>query len=182
MRELSLHILDIVTNSIEAGATRVLIFIEELLSRNTLRLVVSDNGRGMSQQLVDRVIDPFTTSRSTRPVGMGLPLLNQAALRCDGSMKIDSQPGRGTRVQATFRLNHLNRAPLGDMAGTVVNLIIGAQQVHFCYCHTTDAGRLFFDSYWMYGRMAEQEASLYSLVEPAKTQILADLKRIGSRA
>ncbi len=182
MRELSLHILDIITNSIEAGATRVILLIEELESQNRLRIVVRDNGRGMSPEILKQVMDPFTTTRTTRPVGMGLPLWSQAAERSGGKIEIFSPEGQGTTVVAEFRLHHLNRAPLGDIAGTMVNLIVSAQDVHFYYLHCTDSGCFGFDSYWLYGRMAETGESLYALLPKATAEINWKLKCINSKA
>lgn len=180
MRELSLHILDIVTNSIEAAATRVIIWIQESCSRNLFSITIRDNGRGMSPEMVARVTDPFVTSRSTRQVGMGLPLLRQATLACNGDFRIKSQPGKGTELLVTFQHNSLNRAPLGDIAETYVNLIIGAPDVHFLYGHKTDCNYFTFDSYWFYGRMAEKECSQYDLVEPAKKLVREKLVQIHS--
>lgn len=179
MRELSLHILDIVTNSVEAGANRVILWIDESVSANLLSIRVRDNGRGMSKELIDRVMDPFVTTRTTRSVGMGLPLLQQAARSCGGDLEIISTPGVGTTLRATFVHNSLNRAPLGDIAATVINLIIGAPDVHFLYHHRTDRGHFTFDSYWIYARMAERDCSQYELVAPAQTHIQQKLQQIG---
>lgn len=182
MRELSLHILDIVTNSIEAGATRIVVGIDEIVAKNLLILKIKDNGRGMAQEMIEKVIDPFVTTRTTRKVGMGLPLLHQASTRAGGDLKITSALGVFTLVTASFKLNNLNRVPLGDIAGTVINLILGTPDVHFYYSHRTEQGCFGFDSYWFYGRMAEQDCSLYSLVEPARAVIQQKLKAIQSLA
>lgn len=182
MRELSLHVLDIVTNSIEAGATRIVISIDELSSKNLLVLKIKDNGRGMSQEMIEKVIDPFVTTRTTRKVGMGLPLLHQASTRAGGGLIITSALGVFTLVTASFKLNNLNRVPLGDIAGTVINLVLGTPDVHFFYRHRTEQGCLGFDSYWFYARMAEQECSLYSLIEPARAVIQQKLTAIQSMA
>ncbi|MBN1997644.1 ATP-binding protein [candidate division KSB1 bacterium] len=180
MRELSLHILDIVTNSLEAGADRIILFIEELASVNRFRIVVHDNGRGMSQEAAQQVLDPFVTSRSTRTVGLGLPLLKMAAEQSGGYLVIKSTVGKGTRVTADFKKNSLNRAPLGDIAETVMNLIIGTPEIHLCYIHKTDKGVFIFDSYWILARMAEQNITLYELTKPVKERILSGLQKINS--
>ena len=182
MRELSLHILDIVTNSVEAEALRVILYIEELKKENLLRITIKDNGRGMDPETVQKVIDPFVTSRSTRSVGMGLPFWNLAAMQAGGKMEIKSEKGVGTVVYAEFQLNNLNRAPLGDIADTWVNLILGALDVHFYYLHRTDTGLMRFDSYWLLARMAEQDCSIYELVAPAKKVLKNGLVKIGSKA
>jgi anti-sigma regulatory factor (Ser/Thr protein kinase) len=182
VRELSLHILDIVTNSIEAKASRVILWIEESVEKNQFSITIRDNGRGMSQEMIDAVIDPFVTTRTTRPVGMGLPLLRQAATSCGGTLRIKSRLGKGTTLTASFHHNSLNRSPLGGIAETVVNLIIGAPDVHFVYGHRTDTGCFAFDSYWIYARMAELDCSQYMLVEPAQKWIEEKLLSIGSTA
>ncbi len=178
MRELSLNILDIVTNSIEAEASRVILFIDESQKQNRLAVTIRDNGRGMDDVTQARVIDPFVTSRTTRSVGMGLPFWNQAANEAGGRMVLKSKLGKGTTVTADFKLNSLNLAPLGDIAGTVVNLVMGAVDVHFCYLHRTDKGLLCFDSYWLLARMAEQDCDFFDMVVPAKKHIKSELKRI----
>ena len=181
MRELSLHILDIITNSTEAEATRIILWIEESARQNLFAITVRDNGRGMTQAMIERVTDPFVTTRTTRSVGMGLPLLRHAAVSCGGDLHIASQLGRGTTLRAVFLNNSLNRSPLGDIAETVVNLVFGAPDVHFVYGHRTDEGYFTFDSYWIYARMAELDCSQYALVEPAKNRIREQLQHIGSK-
>jgi hypothetical protein len=125
MRELSLHILDILQNSVEAGATRVALSIVEDLAADLLTIEVRDNGRGIPPDKLPHVFDPFYTSRKTRHVGLGLPLLKAAAERCDGDAILVSAVGAGTTVTATFRHSHLDRAPLGDMTGTLLSFVLG---------------------------------------------------------
>lgn len=135
MRELSLHILDIVQNSLAAGATLIEIRVDEDEGRDRLTIEIKDNGCGMDQETVERALDPFMTSRTTRKVGLGLPLFAAAAERCGGSLTICSRPGRGTTVTANFIYSHLDRAPLGDMVSTVVSLITANGSVDFVYSH-----------------------------------------------
>jgi hypothetical protein len=111
---------------------------------------------------------------------MGIPLLRQAAISSNGNLVITSQIGKGTQLSVTFQCNHLNRAPLGDIAETLVNLVIGTPDVHFVYGHRTDSGYFTFDSYWFYGRMAELDCSQYALVTPARALIYDHLKKIQS--
>ncbi len=125
MRELSLHILDILQNSVDAGATRVELSIVEDLAADLLTIEVRDNGRGIAPDKLPHVFDPFYTSRKTRHVGLGLPLLKAAAERCGGDAVIRSQVGVGTTLTATFQLSHIDRAPLGDMTGTLMSFILG---------------------------------------------------------
>ncbi|RPH96768.1 MAG: ATP-binding protein [Calditrichaeota bacterium] len=182
MRELSLNILDIITNSVEAEATRVILVIEEWQTRNLLRVRIRDNGRGMSDDLMSRVLDPFVTTRTTRSVGMGLSLFRQIALSTDGDLVLQSALGVGTTVTVDLRLNHLNRPPLGRISDTVVNLAIGALDVHFYYIHHTESGRMIFDSFRLFGYMEETGCGLYQTIVPMKEKIQRQLKAIHSSA
>ncbi len=142
MRELSLHILDALENSIEAGATRIELFIEEDLKKDTLEITIKDNGRGMSEGFARRVLDPFVTTRTTRHVGLGLPLFAAAAQRCNGGLWMQSEPGVGTTVTATFQHSHIDRAPLGDMATSLMAVILSKRPVDIHYKHSVN-GRTF---------------------------------------
>jgi hypothetical protein len=142
MLELSMHILDVVQNSLAAQAKEVEIRIHEDLAKDRLTLEVKDNGRGIPREMIGRVTDPFVTSRTTREVGLGLPLLKEAAERCAGHLEVDSQVGKGTRILASFQLDHFDRAPLGDMAETLAVLITANPGVNFLYEHWVD-GRTY---------------------------------------
>lgn len=136
MRELSLHILDLIQNSMEAGASSVgLEIIEDTKNKDSLKIIVRDNGRGMNRDTVQKIIDPFVTTRTTRKVGMGLSLLDMSTKRCDGFLKIDSLPGTGTTVEAVYRHSHLDRPPLGKIAMTVKTILVGNPQLNFHYRH-----------------------------------------------
>ncbi len=136
MRELALHILDLVQNSIEAGASRVLLVIIEDIGGDTLTIRVRDNGRGMDDATRRRVLDPFVTTRKTRRVGLGLPLIDMSTRQCGGYLRIDSQVGEGTEVEAVYRHSHLDRPPLGDLVATVKTLIVANPGLDFVYRHT----------------------------------------------
>ncbi len=115
MKELSLHILDVVTNSIDAGANLIEVEVKADTKKNYLRINIKDNGKGMSKETVEKVTNPFFTSRKVRNVGLGLPFLKLAAEQCDGFLKIQSEENIGTEVTAEFKLNHIDRAPLGKI-------------------------------------------------------------------
>ncbi len=142
MKEISLHILDVAENGISAGADLIRIEVAEDLQSNILRIVIADNGGGIPPEQIDLAADPFYTSRSTRRVGLGLSLLDAAARQCGGGMSIESGQGSGTRVTAEFVHDHIDRAPIGDMAGTMAGLIMGNPDVEFDYLHRVD-GREF---------------------------------------
>jgi len=138
MLELSLHLLDIVQNSISAGARLIRIEVAEDTKRDSMVLCIEDNGRGMSREVVAKVMDPFFTSRTTRKVGLGLSLLREAAIQSDGEMDVVSEEGKGTRVTAHFTHSHIDRMPLGDMAKTMSVLIAGNPSTDFLYHHTVN--------------------------------------------
>lgn len=146
MKELSLHILDVAENGIAAGADQIRIAVVEQRQANRLQIRIEDNGSGISMEQVDRVVDPFYTSRTTRRVGMGLSLLDAAARQCGGDMRIQSEPGKGTQVDAQFVYDHIDRAPLGDMAATMTSLILGRPAVDFQYRHRVDGSELALDT------------------------------------
>lgn len=146
MRELSLHILDILQNSIEAGAHHLDLQINESTSTNRLVISIEDNGRGMDRQTVERVVDPFFTTRTTRQVGLGIPLFKAAAQLCNGNLIITSTPGAGTRVVAEFQRDHLDRAPLGDIKSTILSVILANQTCDLRYSHRMDERCFEFDT------------------------------------
>ena len=142
---MSLHILDILQNSVEAGATLVELTIEEDLAADRLAIVVHDNGRGIPPEVLPHVFDPFYTSRKTRHVGLGLPLLQAAAERCDGAVVIMSEVGVGTTLTVTFRHSHIDRAPLGDLVGTVIIFILGGV-CDLAFTHRLDGREFSLDT------------------------------------
>lgn len=135
MRELSLHILDLIQNSIEAGATTVILEITEDTRIDKLIIRVSDNGRGMDPAIRNQVTDPFVTTRTTRRVGLGLPLIEMSTKRCDGYLTIHSVVGEGTVVEAGYRHSHWDRPPLGDMAETLKSIIVANPNLDFRFSH-----------------------------------------------
>jgi hypothetical protein len=142
LEDLSLHILDVAENALRAEATRIRIAIEEDLKEDLMVLEIEDNGKGMAPDMARRVMDPFVTTRTERRVGLGLPLLGDAARMADGDIEIASQPGRGTQLRATFRHGHIDRKPLGDMSSTLVSLLLADAGVDLIYEHTKD-GKAF---------------------------------------
>lgn len=133
MRELSLHLLDIAENSISAGASRIVISVREDLVADELWLEVTDNGKGMSEEMVAKVLDPFVTTRTTRKVGLGIPLLKQAAEACGGFLKVESELGKGIKLTAKFQHSHIDRMPLGDLEDTMITLLLGTPAVNWVF-------------------------------------------------
>jgi len=137
-RDLSQHILDIAENGVKAGATLLHVTIEEDTAADTLRIVVQDNGWGMNAETLAKVEDPWYTTRTTRNVGLGIPFFKQAAEMCNGTFDITSEPGVGTTTAATFQHSHIDRPPLGDLAGTLLCMIVGFEGVDVLYEHRVD--------------------------------------------
>lgn len=146
MEELSQHILDICFNSLEAGAKKIDITVQEDIAENLLEFKVLDNGRGFAAQDMENLLDPFYTTKKDKPVGLGLPLLKEAVERCDGSLHIAPMPKGGTLISATFPYNHLDRAPLGDMAGTLMALMAGHSSLRLTYRHRYANNTFYFDT------------------------------------
>ncbi len=135
MQELSLNVLDIAQNSVRAKAGLIEIAVEEDCKRDSLIITVKDDGCGMTQEQVQRVTDPFFTTRTTRKVGLGVPLLKMAAEMTGGSFSIRSAVGEGTTVTASFARSHIDRMPLGDMAATICSLIQCNPDIDFVYTY-----------------------------------------------
>ena len=135
MRELSLHILDIVQNSVRAQASIVLVEINENPELNELTITIVDDGTGMSPEQLEHIKDPFFTSRTTREVGFGIPFFRDTACQSGGNMEIESELGSGTEVTARMKLDHINRPPLGNMAETMEIIILSNPEIQFIYRH-----------------------------------------------
>ena len=164
MKELSLHLLDIAQNSVSAGARHIDLSLEEDGTRDC-RMTVADDGRGMTAEFLAQVTDPFTTTRTTRKVGLGLPLLRLMAEQTGGHMEIESQVGVGTTVTALFKAGHIDCPPPGDLPSTVALLIQGAPEVEWTYRHTTPKGSATLDT-----RELRDILGDVPLSEPAVTQ------------
>ena len=146
MQDLSLHILDIVENSLVAGARRVEIRLEEDLRADRMTIEIVDDGCGMDEEMVKRALDPFFTTRTTRRVGLGLPLLAEACRMSNGQLCLKSCRGVGTTVKATFQRSHIDRKPLGNMGDTLITLIVGHPEVDLFYEHRKDGAHFSLDT------------------------------------
>ena len=150
MKELSLNILDIAQNSIKARASLIGIHIKE--EGDILSFEIVDDGCGMDQATVERLVDPFYTTRTTRKVGMGIPLLMLAAEQTGGSVTITSRheeeypDDHGTTVTATFHTDHIDFTPIGDMVSTMETLIMGSPDIDFAYLHDRNGATVELDT------------------------------------
>ena len=137
MKELALHILDIMENSIRANANKIRVSLVEDSRFNQFVLTIQDNGKGMEKEVLARVRDPFFTSQKKK-VGMGIPLLEQLASMCGGKLDIISQPGEGTTIRATFQKDHIDLPPLGNLPETLMVLFASHPEVEIEYEHVKD--------------------------------------------
>ena len=125
MVDLSLHLMDIMQNSVVVDSTYVEVRICAEKKKNLLTISVKDDGWGMSPETLKKVSDPFYTTRTTRKAGLGIPLLTDAAQMAGGEVRIESEPGAGTTTTATFQIDNIDRKPLGDVADTMTVSIMG---------------------------------------------------------
>ncbi|MCF0146733.1 MAG: ATP-binding protein [Eubacterium sp.] len=146
MPEISLNILDVAENSVRAGAAHVGIDVVIETKSDTLAVTITDDGKGMTEEQVRQVTDPFFTTRTTRRVGLGVPFFKMAAELSGGSFSIDSVPGEGTKVKAVFGLSHVDRMPLGDMTSTMHTLITMHEDIAFLYRYVYDEDSFQLDT------------------------------------
>ncbi len=146
MEDLSLHILDIVENSITAGADKIQIKIVKDIRANLLSVEIRDNGKGMDKETLKKAYDPFYTTKTGKRVGLGIPLFAQAARESKGDILIKTEPGRGSTITASFRYNHIDRKPLGDIAKTFIVLIASRPDVDFIFEYRKNEKKYFLDT------------------------------------
>ena len=174
MRELALHLLDIAENSVAATAKNISISVEEDTSNDRLRMSVQDDGVGMDASTVAKVIDPFYTTRTTRKVGLGIPLLKEAAEACNGFLTIQSEPGRGTRIDVEFQYSHIDRMPLGDLAATFLSLLIAYPNIHWRFQYRANEQDFEFDD-----APIKKELEGISLTEPEVLSFIRQMIETG---
>lgn len=169
MRELSLNVLDIAQNSVAAGAKLIEISLKESTADHELFIDIRDNGKGMSKEKLERVLDPFFTTRTTRKVGMGVPLFKLAAEMTGGKFEIDSVENVGTNVKAYFKTNHLDFTPIGDMTSTFISLVTMNLNIDFVYERSLDGKSFTVDT-----RQLKEILGDVPLNEPEITQWITD--------
>ena len=146
MRDLSLHLLDLAQNSITAGASLVTIRIS-IDEKGWLTMVLADDGKGMSPELLARVTSPFATTRTTRKVGLGIPMMMETAEKAGGSLKLESEVGKGTTMTVTMDTGNIDCLPLGDLSGTLLSLMMtNPLKPDFLFEGKTPKGECTFDT------------------------------------
>jgi len=138
MEDISLHILDIAENSVASGASLIAINIDEKTTGDSFLVTIEDNGSGMTGEFISKVLDPFSTTRTTRKVGLGLSFLAQSARETGGDIRIESVPNKGTIVRAYFTPSHIDMKPLGNIADSIITLIAGNPGTDFVFIYNRD--------------------------------------------
>lgn len=179
MKELSLHIYDLLENSIAAKATQIELTVKDSLKDDVYFFTIKDNGEGMSKEFLAKVSDPWTTTRTTRKVGIGLPLIKMNAESWGGGFNIESEVGVGTKLDFWFQHSNIDRQPMGDIASTIVMLCAQYQNIRFIYTHRTDEGEYIFDSKEIkeaLNGMSMQDVSIMKYLKEMIRENLAEIK------
>jgi hypothetical protein len=182
MLELSLHILDIVENSTRAGAKRVNIDVTEDTGSDLLSLEIRDDGSGMSEDVLKKAMDPFFTTKTVRDVGLGLPMLAQAAEMTGGRFILESKSGEGTRVVAEFKLSHIDRQPMGNIASTIATLVAGNTDVDLIYRHRHNDREYIFDSKALKEEIGDLPIDNVNVLIFIRENVQEGLEEIGAEA
>ena len=135
MEDISLHILDIAENSIRVNAKNINIKIIEDKKNDLLTLTIEDDGKGMDDKTKKDALNPFFTTKKGKKVGLGLPFLSQSAEEADGTTKIESEPGKGTKITTTFKLEHIDRKPFGNLNETIKCLKVTHPEINITFDH-----------------------------------------------
>ena len=178
MREISLHIMDLMENSIRAKARTIKLTITESLTENIYKVSIEDDGVGMSADYVTSLFDPYTTTRSTRKIGLGLPLIKMNTRQAGGDTTVESQPGQGTTLSFWYAHNHWDRPPLGDMGGTMAMLAATNEDKRITYRHITEKGEYTFDTAETKKALDNMSINNYDIIKYLKEMINENLSEI----
>ncbi len=179
MRELARHIQDLVENSLAANAHEVRITVQDDRQENVYSIVIEDDGEGIAPERLASIAAPYSTTRTTRKVGLGLALAKQNAERCNGGMEIRSEVGNGTRLHLWFEHNNWDRPPMGDISGTVAMLMSLNEEVRFVYSHHTNQGSYCLDTDMIKVAMEGVSINNVHVMNALRTLIQEKLEEIG---
>jgi hypothetical protein len=182
MIELSLHILDISENAVRAEAETVAITLVEDSENDCLTVEIRDNGNGMDEAELARVLDPFYTTKKVRRIGLGLPMLAQAAESAGGHFEIKSKPSEGTVVRVAFQLSHLDRQPLGDLPGALTTLIVGNPDLHLVYRHCRGEQEYILDTDFIKRELDGLPINHIEVLKFIRQDIAEGIKEINAQA
>lgn len=146
MKELALHIMDVMQNSITADSSEISVSVKTCEEDRTLLVTVKDNGYGMDEDTLKKAVDPFHTSRTTRMVGLGLPMFREAAILAGGDFALDSEEGVGTVLTASFKTDSIDRQPLGDLGNVFFLTMLSHGDLHLKLVLSSSRGTFYFDS------------------------------------
>ena len=183
MQDLSLHVLDIVENSIAAGAGNIKIIIDENIKKDVLTLEIQDDGAGIDTENLTKVLDPFYTTKKVRRIGLGLSMLAQAAKEANGTFHINSQKGKGTTVTATFVYSHIDRKPIGDMTETLITLIAAkGVDVDFIYEHHRNGHGFIFDTKTIGNELKDLPLNNPEVINYLRNTLIEEFEKIEERS
>ena len=168
-------------NAIAARAKKIEIFVVEEPGEDRLTIEIRDDGIGMDEEVSQKAVDPFFTTRSSRRVGLGLPLLAQAAQEAGGSLRVESKIGEGTKVTATFRYHHIDRKPLGNMVETVMILLFGNPELEIVYTHKKEGKSFSLSSSWVKNHFRDRPLVDPEAIREVERYLKEGLKQIGVR-
>lgn len=176
MRDISLHLMDIIQNSVSAKASKIKVTITALFSKDNLIVEISDNGIGMDEEFLQKVTDPFVTTRTTRKIGLGVPLIKASAERADGNFQINSVKAQGTELKAEFKITHIDRLPLGDIAETFSSLILADPQIDYNLILKSDEQSFEFSSAEVKEKLGTVPITQYDVIAWIKEYIDEGIK------
>jgi anti-sigma regulatory factor (Ser/Thr protein kinase) len=179
LEDLSLHILDIAENAIAARAKRIEISVVEEPREDRLTIEIRDDGIGMDEEASQKAVDPFFTTRSSRRVGLGLSLLAQAAEEARGTLRIESNLGKGTKVVATFQYHHIDRKPLGSMVETMMTLLLGNPELDISYTHKKEGKSYILSSQWLKEQFQDRSLTNPEVIQRLRKHLQEGLTQIG---
>jgi hypothetical protein len=179
MIQLALHLLDIAENSSRSDAKRIEITLDEDMKSDTLSLEIRDNGKGMDAETLKKAMDPFYTTKKVRRVGLGLPMLEQAAQKAGGRFSLESEVGKGTRVFAQFQHSHIDRQPIGDIPGVLVALIIGNPDADILYIHRKNGKSYTLDTSEIRSALGDVPLNHMEVLNVIKDNIIEGLNELN---
>lgn len=183
MQDLSLHVLDIVENSIAAGAGNIKIIIDENIKEDVLTLKIQDDGAGIDTESLTKVLDPFYSTKKIRRIGLGLSMLAQATKEADGSFNIESQKGKGTAIIATFVYSHIDRKPIGNMVDTLISLVVAkGMDVDFIYEHHRNSHGFIFDTRTIKNELKDLPLNDPEVITYLRKTLIEEFEKIEERS
>lgn len=182
MREIALHLMDIAENSVAAGGQNIRIEVHEDLKSDLLTTCITDDGRGMDAETAKNVMDPFYTTRTTRKVGLGIPLFKLAAEMSEGGLSLVTESGKGTKIEAYFRHSHIDRMPLGDISSTFLALLVSRPEIHWVFIYQTTDKNGNVDNFEFDDAELKNELSDMPITEPEILKFVRGLIEEGVQA